>query len=112
MYCKNSDGIVEFVPRSRVQSHLFMEEGEMICEFAGECKLSGCFIRVTSFLTLTFSYVFQMFSNLIILSATCGRRKCVTSSLFKCQPRKFILKFNFIFVFLFSGSSFLAVDRS
>jgi len=37
VYYKNTDGIAnDLIPRNRVQSHLFMEEGEIICDLPGE----------------------------------------------------------------------------
>lgn len=40
IYCKTCSGEnIEILPFSRVESHLFMEEGEMICELIGSCRL-------------------------------------------------------------------------
>ena len=39
VYHKSTEGIAnDLIPRNRVQSHLFMEEGELVCDLAGECK--------------------------------------------------------------------------
>lgn len=38
VYCKNKEeGTVELVPFDRIESHLVMEEGELICSSAGKC---------------------------------------------------------------------------
>lgn len=39
LYYKNSNGVVELVPSSRIESHLVMEEGEIVCDQVGKCKL-------------------------------------------------------------------------
>lgn len=39
VYHKSSDNNkVELVPMNKVESHLFIEEGQLICEFLGLCK--------------------------------------------------------------------------
>ncbi len=32
------DGTVDLVPHSRVESHLYIEEGQILCESTGKCK--------------------------------------------------------------------------
>ena len=42
IYCPpttNNDEELEVVPRTRVDSHLLMEEGEIYCSHLGTCKL-------------------------------------------------------------------------
>ena len=34
----SKEEIVEMVPVSRIESHLVMEEGELVCECAGKCE--------------------------------------------------------------------------
>ena len=42
VYYKNSKGIInEFVSLSRVDSHLGMEEGQVMCEEIGKCKFKS-----------------------------------------------------------------------
>ena len=36
----SKEEIVELVPVSRIESHLVMEEGEIICDYVGKCELS------------------------------------------------------------------------
>lgn len=31
--------IIEVVPVSRIESHLVMEEGEIICDYTGKCEI-------------------------------------------------------------------------
>lgn len=33
----SKEEIVEMVPISRIESHLVMEEGELVCEYIGKC---------------------------------------------------------------------------
>ena len=37
VYCKNADGIVEFAPSDRIDSHLMIEEGQITCSMPGKC---------------------------------------------------------------------------
>ena len=44
VYSKNSKGSTnDFVPLSRVDSHLAMEEGYLTCEEPGKCKFQSAF---------------------------------------------------------------------
>lgn len=36
---ENSKDVIELVPISRIESHLVMEEGEIICDYIGKCKI-------------------------------------------------------------------------
>jgi hypothetical protein len=35
----SKEDIVEVVPVSRIESHLVMEEGEIICDYIGKCEI-------------------------------------------------------------------------
>lgn len=35
---KNSETVVDLLPRDRVDSHLIMEEGQIICDQIGKCN--------------------------------------------------------------------------
>lgn len=35
----SNEEIVELVPVSRIESHLVMEEGEIVCDYVGKCEL-------------------------------------------------------------------------
>lgn len=34
----NNEEVVEVVPVSRIESHLVMEEGEIVCDYIGKCE--------------------------------------------------------------------------
>ena len=38
IYCKTDQGVVDLVPLERVESHLFMEEGQLVCDRVGTCN--------------------------------------------------------------------------
>ncbi len=47
VYCKDSKrSTFDFVPLSRVDSHLDMEEGEITCEEPGKCKFQPHFLAL------------------------------------------------------------------
>lgn len=37
-YKDPQEGVVDFIPLDRIESHLVTEEGEIICEKAGKCN--------------------------------------------------------------------------
>ena len=50
VYYKNSTGAeVELIPSNKVESHLMMEEGEIICDTIGKCKLFYTLARYSRF---------------------------------------------------------------
>lgn len=35
---ETKEDVIEMVPESRIESHLVMEEGEIVCDYIGKCK--------------------------------------------------------------------------
>ena len=47
IYYKDSQGSIDLIPLARLDSHLVMEEGDILCESAGKCesiRLNAMFI--------------------------------------------------------------------
>lgn len=66
IYCQSTEGKIDLVPLSRVESHRSMEEGWISCNHPGKCNL----LNLTLLEYQNDSISLQMSLSLTILSAT------------------------------------------